>query len=148
MTITLRPATAEDADLLLGWRNDPATLAASHTTTAVSRDDHLAWLSRVLADGSRRLFIAEEDGRPVGTVRADKAGGVHTLSWTVAPDARRRGVAGRMVALFAGMIAEPLRADVKADNIASHRVAERAGMTVERRTDGIVYYRRPAVTPG
>ena len=81
-TIILRPATTEDADILLEWRNDPETRIASHNTAEVQRNDHISWLSRTLGNPERRLYVAEEDGDPVGTVRADFADGVWELSWT------------------------------------------------------------------
>ena len=144
-TITLRSATIQDADFLLEWRNDPATRKASHNTAEVQRDEHVSWLTRTLKNANRRLFVAEENGVPVGTVRADFSEGVWELSWTVAPDARGRGAAKRMVALLAHQISEPIRAELKARNIASARIAEHAGMEFERETDGVLHYRRAAL---
>jgi RimJ/RimL family protein N-acetyltransferase len=143
--IALRPATLRDADLLLQWRNDPATRAASHSTAAVDRDEHLAWLRESLASAERQLYIAEERGAPVGTVRADLANGAWNLSWTVAPQARGRGVAKRMVALLASRIPAPIRAEVKAANKASARIAEHAGMTLESESAAVLHYARPAL---
>jgi len=90
-TITLRPATMVDADILLEWRNDPETRKASHNTVEVQMSDHVSWLSRTLGNPDRRLYIAEENGEPVGTVRADFADGVWELSWTVSPESKRTG---------------------------------------------------------
>ncbi|MBW6487332.1 MAG: hypothetical protein K0B01_14400 [Syntrophobacterales bacterium] len=70
-TITLRPATIQDADMLLDWRNDPETRKASHSTSEVVTEEHIAWLTKTLGNANRRLLVAEEDGAPVGTVRAD-----------------------------------------------------------------------------
>tara|TARA_R100000149_G_C5819200_1_gene99229 strand:- start:61 stop:528 length:468 start_codon:yes stop_codon:yes gene_type:complete len=144
-TIILRPATIEDADILLEWRNDPNTRKASHNTDEVQRDDHISWLSRTLGNPDRRLYVAEENGDPVGTVRTDFAGGVWELSWTVSPKARGRGVAKRMVAVLANEISEPIRAEVKTGNMVSARIAEHAGMVFERETDGILHYKRAAL---
>ena len=142
---TLKPATMDDADLLFAWRNDPATRQASHTTAPVQRSEPREWLSRSLGNPARRLYIAEEGGIPVGTVRADFADGVWELSWTVAPNARGRGVAKRMVAALARAIADPIRAEVKATNAASARIAEHAGMHLDRESEGIQHFRRGAV---
>ncbi len=142
--LTLRPATREDAELLLGWRNDPRTREASHDTRVIPREEHLAWLSSVLADPDRQLFVAEEDGVPVGTVRADFRDGAWVLSWTVAPDARGRGVGKRMVALLVERLAGPVRAEIKVGNMASVRIAEHAGLVLDREEDGVLHYHRPA----
>jgi RimJ/RimL family protein N-acetyltransferase len=140
--LVLRPAVFADAELLLAWRNDPLTRAASHSTAAVDCETHRVWLLRLLADPSRRLFIAEEQGVPVGTARADWQDDAWLLSWTTAPEARGRGIAKRMLTLLLCQFAEPVRAEVKAGNAASARIAEHAGMTFERKTDGILYYYR------
>ena len=144
-TITLRPATILDADVLLDWRNDPETREGSHNTAEPRRVEHIAWLSRSLGDPNRLLFVAEDDGVPVGTVRADFSEGVWVLSWTTAPRARGRGVAKRMVSLLARQISDPIRAEVKVGNIASTRVAEHAGMKFTREADGVLHYARVAL---
>lgn len=143
--ISLRSATVHDARLLLEWRNDPETRKASRNTAEVPIDEHISWLSRTLDNPNRRLYIAEEDGVPVGIVRADESDGVWELSWAVSPNARGRGVAKRMVAVLAHHISDPIRAEVKAGNMASVRIAEHAGMEFERETDGVLHYKRAAL---
>ena len=142
--ITLRPATIEDADMLLDWRNDPETRKSSHSTLEVSKEEHVAWLSKTLGNANRKLLVAENNGAPVGTVRADFAEGVWELSWTVAPNSRGQGLAKLMVVLLASEISEPIRAEVKAINIASARIAEHAGMSFDREVEGILHYSREA----
>jgi RimJ/RimL family protein N-acetyltransferase len=134
----------EDADLLLRWRNDPATRRASRNSAVISKSEHLAWLSRSLQDKSRKLYIAETNGRPVGTIRTDEQQGACELSWTVAPEMRGRGLGKKMVALAAHRIKVPLRAAVKSGNSASVRIAEHAGMKLEKEKNGFLYFQRPA----
>lgn len=143
--IRLRPATLQDAEMLLEWRNDPETRNASHNTAEIQREEHISWLTKTLNNLSRRLFIAEENGLPVGTARVDFSNGVYELSWTVAPNARGRGVAKRMVSLLASQISEPIRAEVKSGNLASARIAEYAGMEFDREVDGVLHYKRAAL---
>lgn len=144
-TITLRLATLQDADLLLDWRNDPGTRLASHGAAAVQREEHVSWLTKSLSNANRKLLVAEENGVPVGTVRADFSDGAWELSWTVAPAARGRGVAKRMVALLAHQIAQPIRAEIKTGNVASTLVAEHAGMQFDCEANGVLHYRRAAL---
>lgn len=141
--MTLRSAGLEDADLLLAWRNDPLTRSSSRNTQPVTQAEHLEWLRRTLGDRNRKLFIAEEDGVPVGTVRADYDGKVHELSWTVAPHARGRAVGRRMVLAVAQSIDGPLRAQIKVANRASSRIAESAGMHLTGQVEGMLQYERP-----
>ena len=88
---------------------------------------------------------AEENRLPVGTIRAYYSQGEHELSWAVAPNARGRGLGKRMVALLANQITDPIRAEIKADNEASMRIAEYAGMKYVREENGVLHYRREAL---
>ena len=129
--VKLRPATLEDARMLLAWRNDEATRAASVGTDAVSWQDHVDWLRASLENPRRKLLIAEA-GQPVGTVRIDY-GAETELSWTVAPDARGQGHGKAMV--LAAMPEGPVIAHIKRGNVASQRIAEAAGFTLAKDGD-------------
>ena len=143
--ITLRPATIDDAKLLLEWRNDPKTRAGSHSTAEVDLQSHVAWLAKTIQNPARRLFVAMRDGQPVGTVRVDFDGTYHEFSWTVAPALRGQGIAKEMALLLAEQINGPIRAEVKPENFASMRVAEVAGMALTGEIDGVLHFRRSAV---
>lgn len=141
--LSLRPATLEDAKLLLKWRNDKITRMASHSVDEVKLEKHIEWLKATLQNKNRQLYVAEEKGTFVGTVRADFENGVYELSWTVAPEARGQGLGKRMVALLANRIKEPIRAEVKKANNASSRIAEYSGMTfVKEDSNGVLHYQR------
>jgi RimJ/RimL family protein N-acetyltransferase len=144
--LSLRPATLEDAELLLKWRNDMTTRMASHTVDEVKLEKHIEWLKTTLQNKNRQLYVAEEKGTFVGTVRADFENGVHELSWTVAPEARGQGVGKRMVALLANRIKEPIRAEVKKGNDASSRIAECSGMKfMQEDSNGVLHYQRDEI---
>jgi RimJ/RimL family protein N-acetyltransferase len=124
--VRLRPATASDADLLLGWANDQATRAASFHPDPIDRAGHVRWLADRLASPTTGFWIGEaDDGRPIGQVRieaGDRA--VGELSISVAPNARGMGF-GRAL-LFAAVDEAPrtlrverLSARVRTDNPAS-----------------------------
>jgi RimJ/RimL family protein N-acetyltransferase len=139
---TLRLVTLADAELLLKWRNDNLTRKSSHSAGIVSSNDHNEWLKEIIVDKKRNLYIAEEYGKPVGTVRADYSSESWELSWSVSPESRNQGVAKRMVSKLASKITEPIRAEVKKDNIASAKVAEYVGMKLDIEKNGIRYYKR------
>jgi len=129
--LRLRNATMADARMLLEWRSDAETSAASRSTKGIDFATHEKWLSDCLASYERRLFIAEtnsanESKSPVGTVRID-IGEPCELSWTVAPHARRRGIGQRMVSHVASIIGLPTKAVTRKSNIASQKVAASAG---------------------
>lgn len=71
--VSVRAATAADSPLLLAWRNDPVTRAASVSAGEVSAAEHEAWFARVLASQVHRLYLAErgKGSDPVGMVRFD-----------------------------------------------------------------------------
>lgn len=144
--LRLRRATLADAPRLLAWRNDPDTRAASHDAAEVPADDHLAWLARVLADPGRQLWLAWLGEQAVGTVRADRPAGAleTTLSWTIAPEWRGRGLGVAMLRLALPRCAAPLHAEVKSGNRASARIAEAAGLALHGEADGTLHFRSPA----
>jgi RimJ/RimL family protein N-acetyltransferase len=143
MTLTLRPATEADARLLFNWRNDDETRRSSLNREPVAWSDHVRWLAASLQRPDRRLMVAEMNGEPVGTVRLDRAAGQSELSWTVAPAHRGRGLGKAMVAqALAETEAAVVIASIRADNIASLRIAESCGFRRVAEQDGIALYRR------
>jgi UDP-2,4-diacetamido-2,4,6-trideoxy-beta-L-altropyranose hydrolase len=143
MTLTLRPASQADAQLLFDWRNDPMTRQNSMDTRPVAWSEHLRWLAASLARSDRRLLVAEIDRQRVGTVRLDYVAEHCTLSWTVAPAHRGRGVGQAMVAkAVAEAGVTVVLAAIKEGNMASARIAEACGFSrVGSSDDGIVLYR-------
>lgn len=142
----LRPATMADLDLLLAWRNDPITRQASLNPREVTREEHTAWLTAVLADPNRNLYIAEEGGEPVGTVRADFSKGSYLGSYTVAPLSRGRGLGKPMVTLLVECTKGDMRLEIRAGNTSSIRIAEATGFHFQYEADGILHYFRQAAT--
>lgn len=133
MNLRLRPATADDSELLLAWRNDPVTRASAFSSAPISAEEHADWLARKLSDPRSLILIAELGGRPVGQVRLDAVSDeVAEMDVGVAPDDRGRGIGG--AALVAAAREAParlgvrrLRALVKLENEASLRAFRAAG---------------------
>lgn len=118
----IRPATLEDAQLLFDWRNDPLTRAMFKNSGVVLWDTHINWLTQRLSRLDPHLYIAEI-GVPVGTFRLDG----DEISYTVAPEARGKGIGSAMLLKVREMFG-PRRAEIFERNVASIRIAERAGM--------------------
>jgi len=140
--LILRLATLADASSLFEWRNDPNTRAASKNIMSVGFEEHLGWLAKTLENSDRQLFVAMIGETPVGTVRADRNDRMWEISWTVAPSRRGEGIGKKMVSSLTMAIKEPVRAEIKAGNIASVKIAEFAGMSLDKEEDGIMYYSR------
>ena len=132
--VVLRPATSADRALLLEWRNDQDVVRYSLSGRPVAAAEHANWLTARLAEPAPRLWIAEEAGEPVGQVRVDLEDETGTVSISVAPAHRGRGVGSRMLwALVIEMEADAavrsLLALVHGENTASLRSFERAGFS-------------------
>jgi RimJ/RimL family protein N-acetyltransferase len=84
--------------------------------------------------------MAEVDGTPVGTVRADFDGHHFELSWTIAPEARGRNIGKAMVFELAQRLNSPIRAEIKKENLASVRVARFLGMSLDREYNGFLHF--------
>jgi RimJ/RimL family protein N-acetyltransferase len=133
--VTLRPATLDDADLLLAWANDPATRAASFSSRPILRAEHIAWLAGRLADPGCEIWIGltMDESRPIGVVRFERdAAGIAVVSIAVATEARGEGLGAEL--LRSGLAAArdtlgppAFRAVVRVANEPSIRLFEAAG---------------------
>ena len=141
--MNLRLATIEDAQLLLSWRNDSNTIANSKVSHRVNLSDHLIWLKSSIENPNRELYIAELDGKSVGTVRVDYCHESQycELSWTIAPNSRGQGLGKSMVGLMACKIDYQIFAEIKQGNIESARIAESVGMQLKCTENCIMYWR-------
>ncbi|EAQ29443.1 flaR protein (flaR) [Erythrobacter sp. NAP1] len=70
-TLSVRRATNEDARRLFDWRNAPENRAMMTNPEELAWADHVAWLSRVLADETRLLLIGHVGERDIGSIRFD-----------------------------------------------------------------------------
>lgn len=140
VSVRLRLANTTDAERLLQWRNDSETRRFSLNPGYVTRQQHLHWLQNSLSDPQRRLYIAEYDGKPVGTARIDSTAECHRISWTVAAECRGKGVAKAMVKLLVSQLTGKIVAEILPGNRASIRVAEYAGLHYQCSRNNIAYY--------
>ena len=157
--LILKPATITDGEILFQWCNDPETRKASHDTNEINWTDHLIWLNQTLKNPDRQLFIVWEKTkdptnslsyivsiiRPVGTVRIDhdKLEDTYELSWTVAPEARGRGIGKRIVKIITNQMRDKnIKAEIRPDNKASIKIAEFAGLKLNYALDEISFYFR------
>jgi RimJ/RimL family protein N-acetyltransferase len=141
----IREATLLDADRLRDWRNDPFTCAMSRNPSPVGVEEHLEWFRSKLNDPCCYLGIAEDDmGEPVGTIRLDRSD-PNTLdgqlSWTVAPEFRRRGIGKRMVQMMVSRFADhSILAHIRVDNIPSMKIALSSGMVPTKMEQGFIRF--------
>jgi UDP-4-amino-4,6-dideoxy-N-acetyl-beta-L-altrosamine N-acetyltransferase len=68
LTRVLRPATDDDRDTALTWRNHPDVRRVSLTTHVITPEEHRGWWQRATTDPQRRVLIFEHAGTPAGVV--------------------------------------------------------------------------------
>jgi len=146
-TIILRPATLEDARLLLMWRNDPLTRQNSIQSKPITWKKHLQWLKDATNSESIEIYIAERCGIPVGTIRFEQQQNSVELSWTVSPEHRGKGIGKHMVSLSIQQISKPITAKIKPTNLASIAIARHIGMKQISSSDGMLYFILSPATP-
>jgi RimJ/RimL family protein N-acetyltransferase len=78
----LRPATEDDAEMVLRWRNHPDVRAMSLGTDEIALEDHLRWWSAMLVDPDRRALIYEVGGHPAGVVLFTGLTGDQPAQWS------------------------------------------------------------------
>jgi RimJ/RimL family protein N-acetyltransferase len=142
MKLSLHTATLADAELLLSWRNDIGTRTNSINVDEIQLSAHLAWLEGVLKNQNIRLWIADLDSVPVGTIRAHYTGTDSCeLSWTLAPEQRGKGLGKQLVLSGIGHVtAHKITAKVKDSNAASEAIVRSLGFSLERTIEGVGHW--------
>jgi RimJ/RimL family protein N-acetyltransferase len=155
--LRLRRSRPEDADRIASYRSDPDV----HRFQGWDRTDpegiraEIEEMSRRLPGEPGWVQVSVEDARTgelVGDVGLSPAAGepgVIKLGYTIAPEFQGRGYATEAVRAlidyaFDVLAAEVVRIYADGDNVASHRVAEKAGLRLverfRRQEDGDVWY--------
>lgn len=148
----LRRAQAADAQAVFDWRNDPATRAASLSIAEVDWPTHERWFARALENPRLVMYLAEQSAEPrlVGMCRfdIDEAADSAEVSINLNPLARGRRLAqplldGAIRAFSSeyGAVRE-LSAQIRAENLASRLIFERAGFVQIASSDGLGVFRR------
>lgn len=144
--IALRPATMDDAALLLAWRNEPEVRAQSFQTHEIEPGQHRDWLARVLADPARHLYIIVLDGvGPVGQMRFDCNRREAEVSVSLAREHRGRGRGAECIrtgtAYFLNEHPEirSVVARIRAGNTASVGAFRSAGYAGQTERGGVIH---------
>lgn len=126
----LRTATKNDWKILLDWRNDRLTRENSFKQTEISEQDHMKWFLGSLSDETIQIYIMEDNGVPIGTIRSDIMD-IYTisnrLSWTISPDHRGKNYGSIMLQEFLKNRKGKFIAEIKESNIASINMVKRNG---------------------
>ena len=83
MSIYLRPADREDAQIILEWRNDKQTRENSFSKDVIDSDTHLKWFEAKLADADCFLYILMDEDERVGHIRIDRVNDIVEVSYMI-----------------------------------------------------------------
>ena len=131
--ICLRPADDRDCRLLWEWANDPLTRAMSFSSESIPWEAHVSWFQAKLADANAIIYIAADThGQPVGQLRFLTGADRGTISISLAPGWRGRGLALEIINVgvekfFQISNVRAIDAYIKPSNEASLRLFSRAG---------------------
>ena len=91
----LRPATFEDLERLLQWRNQPFYLKNSTSQSAVTSEEHHAWFTRALSNPDQLIFIVVQGDEPIGQVRFDRNKDIAVISVYLIEERTGKGLRDR-----------------------------------------------------
>lgn len=133
----LRKATLDDMDIIYEWANDPAVRAASFNTEKIPYESHKRWYEKILADDNVIQYIFMVSSNPVGQIRLNICGEEAEISYSISPQNRGKGYAGKMLSLMYDDVNNNMRgisklvAKVKPDNMISSKVFEGEGYSLK-----------------
>lgn len=141
--IRVRPAEHSDALVVLKWRNDPQTRSNSRNHEVIDTEVHEMWFQSVLNSPERHLYIGESEGALIGQVRFDlMESTLSDFEVSISLDSHMRGqglavplLLAAESALIHATTARALHAWVNNDNIASQRLFQRAGYSIDGSSD-------------
>jgi UDP-4-amino-4,6-dideoxy-N-acetyl-beta-L-altrosamine N-acetyltransferase len=64
--VSLRPLELGDITRILEWRNLPGVAGYMYTDHRISESEHARWFAGAMTDDTKRYWIIELDGAPVG----------------------------------------------------------------------------------
>jgi len=132
-SLTLREVTDIDRELIWHWANDEETRKASYSQAHISWDEHIRWFDSVQRQKNHRFYIANNGSKkPVGQIRFAIDGKDAIVSFSVAPESRRRGYGKEILIkaakkLFNETNIKQISAYVKSENMLSLSVFQKAG---------------------
>jgi len=148
--LTFRPATLEDSDMILAWRNEPATVPWMARPEPIARIDHEAWFRSRIESDDCLFWIILADGEPVGQIRYDRidepSACKNSMNLTAAAHGRRIGTRALRMGddlVFELGFADRIVGHPHAENERSIRMLERVGYIREGEVlrDGVKYIR-------
>lgn len=135
--ITVRDAISTDSEMILAWRNHRLTRLASLDSGIITFDRHSVWYQRALNSADTFIYIAENEGRPIGCVKFKVSNDSACISIFLNPEyigcGHGRSVLGASLSRFRNEMpcVTRINATVLSKNIASVNLFEKYGFARE-----------------
>ncbi|MFI4935462.1 MAG: UDP-4-amino-4,6-dideoxy-N-acetyl-beta-L-altrosamine N-acetyltransferase [Caulobacterales bacterium] len=139
-SVDLRPVEDADRDRILAWRNSPDVRPYMYTDHVIPAEEHARWFAGIDGDDTRRYWIIELSGKPVGLANLydlDRRNQRCAWAYYLADPATRGLGLGSFVEywvleyVFEGLKFAKLWCEVIASNEAVWRLHETFGFTLE-----------------
>jgi UDP-4-amino-4,6-dideoxy-N-acetyl-beta-L-altrosamine N-acetyltransferase len=75
--VRMRAPKPEDSAQMLAWRNQPEIRRWMYTSHVIAPDEHDRWFAGALADPTRRYWIVELEGAPIGLANLADLSPIH-----------------------------------------------------------------------
>lgn len=148
----LRKATETDREQLLLWANEPECRKNSLHSHLITREEHSNRFAGKLDSENCPIYILEEKEKKLGQVRIDLLQSHGRISYSIDKGYRGLGYGKLILCLFFRETlkdfpdCQELIAEVKKENVASQRIFEEFGFTVQESGDNTIrYMAKPAM---
>ena len=135
--VQIREAVIDDLQLTYSWAANAELRQHSFTKKEISYSEHVEWFSNKVRDPNCIYFIAEENGKAMGSLRYDISGGTAIISYLVDPSFQGRGMGMILLKKAFSLLRQyPVHVDlvvgyVMLENIASQKSFQRLGYLEE-----------------
>ena len=135
--VMLRRAELADCERVYEYNFAPDVRAVSGSQVAVPYADHARWFGRRIADPTYPIWIVEQAGQAVGTVRIDRLDASGRISIALSAEARGRGTGRRAIALACASWDGPVIAEIHPSNDRSRACFVACGFAPRGRNDAL-----------
>lgn len=140
--INLREATIDDTLILFNWRNDIDVRKNSFNIDEVNYNNHIDWFETKLVSNNSRIYILENDNKPMGVIRLDDMDNDYKLiNFSIDSKYRGQGYGSQLLELikikFEYYI---LVGEVKENNIGSIKAFQKARYFMKEKIGYLEFY--------
>jgi len=135
LIIKLRPAVYSDVNIVLSWRNEPATVLNMKTKRLLNFQEHNHWFEKTIIDPNCVFLIIESGQEPIGQLRYELENQMAKVSINITEKWHGKGVASK--AFYLGSLhikyidfSKTVFARVLKSNVGSIRAMENAGFEI------------------